>query len=148
MVTLEDFIRLDCCICGLDIAVRENGSKLVERHRFGVGAWPGNDRAFVEENVYLEFMNPRTYIYLHPDPINFHQAGQDHWGIIKSMFPNKLLKMEICRMRPFTAGFRHTENNGTYYSIDLIAEKNYETPVIRPQQETNNITFDELLEDT
>lgn len=144
MVTLEDFIKLDSSICGLDIDIRANGSHLMEIHRFGVGAWPGNSRTFIEENVYLEMVNPKVYIYLHPDPINTRQTERDTWGVIKDVIPKRLLNMEIKRIAPYTAGFRHKENNGTYYSIDLIAEKNYETPVERV--ETDNITFEELME--
>lgn len=148
MVTLNDFIELDSSICGLDIDVRKNGSMLVEIHRFGEGAWPGNNRAFVEENVYQEIFNRKVYIYLHPEPINKIQTNKDYWGVIKSRIPKKLLDMEVCRIAPFSAGFRKTKQNGRYYSIDLVFENpdSYETPVVKPKEETDNISIDDLLE--
>ena len=148
MVTLKDFIELDSSICGLDIDIRKNGSHLVEIHRFGEGAWPGNDRTKVEENVYLEIMQPKVYIYLHPEPINFKQTGQDYWGVIKSQIPSKLMKMEVCRIAPYTAAFWPKKQNGQYYSIDLVLDDpdSYVTPVVKPKEETDNISIDELLE--
>lgn len=148
MVTLKDFLELDSCICGLDIDIRLNGH-LQEIRRFGVGAWQGNGRDYISENVYRELSYPKkVYIYLHPEPINFKQTKQDYFGVIKSQFPGNLLKMNIRNMKPFTASFLHRETNGTYYSIDLELEnpETYKTPVSKHKEDTGNITFDELLE--
>lgn len=148
MVTLKDFIELDSSICGLDIDIRKNGSQLVEIHRFGEGAWPGNDRKFVEENVYCEIFNPKLYIYLHPEPINLIQTKGEYWGVIKSQIPKKFLDMAVCRIAPYTAGFRDKKQNGQYYSIDLVLDDpdSYETPVAKPKEEIDNISIDDLLE--
>jgi hypothetical protein len=150
MVTLKDFIELDSSICGLDIDVRKNGSQLVEIHRFGEGAWPGNDRTKVEENVYLEIMQPKVYIYLHKEPINTIQTDKDYWSVIKNQIPKKLLDMPVCRIAPYTAAFWPKKQNGQYYSIDLRLDDpdSYETPVMKPKEETDNISIDELLEVT
>lgn len=150
MVTLKDFVELDSSICGLDIDVRKNGSHLVEIHRFGEGAWPGNDRTKVEENVYLEIMQPKVYIYLHKEPINTIQTDKDYWSVIKSQIPKKLLDMPVCRIAPYTAAFWPKKQNGQYYSIDLRLDDpdSYETPVMKPKEETDNISIDELLEVT
>ena len=148
MVTLKDFIELDSSICGLDIDVRKNGSQLVEIHRFGEGAWPGYDRKFVEENVYAEVFNSKVYIYLHPEPINLIQTDKDYWGVIQKAIPKKLLDMAVCRIAPYTAGFRGKKQNGQYYSIDLVLDDpdSYETSVVKPKGEADNISIDELLE--
>lgn len=150
MTTLKDFLELDASICGLDIDIRLNGH-LQEIHLFGVGAWQGNGRVKIEENIYRELSYPRqVYIYLHPDPINFKQTKQDVFGVIKSQFPSNLLKMNIRSIKPFTAAFLHRENNGTYYSINLELEnpETYKTPVPKPKEQTDNISFDELLEES
>lgn len=153
MTTLKDFLELDACICGLTIDVRQNGH-LQEIHIFGVGAWQGNGRDYIEKNIYREFSYPReVFIYLHPDPINFKQTKQDVFGVIKSQFPSNLLKMNIRNMKPFTASFLHREMNGTYYSINLELDdpETYKTPVPKSKENkenTENISFDELLEAT
>ena len=128
MITLKDFLELDSCICGVDIDIRDSGCNLREIHRFGVGAWPGNQRDYVEENVYRECSNPREIlIYLHPDPINFVQTDKPYrglcrpWGIEWKAFPKKLLMMEVRGIRPFSSAFRGRQINGSYYSIDLIS---------------------------
>ena len=148
MVTLKDFIELDSSICGLDIDVRKNGSQLVEIHRFGEGAWPGYDRKFVEENVYCELFNPKSLIYLHPESINLIQTKGEYWGVIQKAIPKKLLDMAVCRIAPYTAAFWPKKQNGQYYSIDLRLDdpNSYETPVMKPKEETDNISIDELLE--
>lgn len=150
MTTLKDFLELDSSICGLDIDVRKNGSRLVEIHRFGEGACPGNQRPNVEENIYIEMFNPKVYIYLHPEPINTIQTDKDYWSVIKSQIPKKLLDMPVCRIAPFTAAFWPRKVNGHYYSIDLVLDDpdSYETPVVKPKEEPNNISIDDLLEVT
>lgn len=158
MVTLRDFIELDCCICGLDIDIRYGGTKLKEIHRFGVGAWPGNQRDYIRENVYREFSYPNeVLIYLHPEPINFHQTTDKYkgvcrpWGVLTKKIPKKYLDSQVASMQPFTAGFLDKHNNGHYYSINLVAEgetgsdKPYETPIIEKIKEPDNLTFDELF---
>lgn len=150
MTTLKDFLELDSSICGLDIDVRKNGSRLVEIHRFGEGAEPGNQRTKVEENIYIEMFNPKVYIYLHPEPINTIQTDKDYWSVIKSRIPKKLLDMPVCRIAPYTAAFWPKKKNGQYYSIDLVLDDpdSYETPVVKPKEEPNNISIDDLLEVT
>ena len=156
MVTLKDFLDLDHCCCGIELDIRENGSRLLEKHIYGVSGWPGNYRDKVDDNVYKEIgVAPRQIlIYLHPEPINSYQmpvkgnklAG---WGIEWDAIPKDFLKMEIAWMRPFTAAFRNKQTNGTYYSISVIAEseEEYKTPEkTQPTEANNNITFEELLE--
>ena len=154
MTTLKDFMELDSCICGLDIDVRYDGHKLKEIHRFGVGAWPGNQRDYVRENVYREFSYPQEIlIYLHPDPINFNQTSDKYkgvckpWGVIFNKIPKNLLNSKIVSMRPFTAGFLDKHNNGHYYSIDLVVEDKPTEEIVHTDKPVlDNMTLDELLE--
>ena len=62
----------------------------------------------------------------------------------------KLLDMPVCRIAPFTAAFWPRKVNGHYYSIDLVLDDpdSYETPVVKPKEEPNNISIDDLLEVT
>lgn len=128
MITLKDFLELDACICGVELDVRDSEGKLLEEHAFGVGAWPGNDRDYIDENVYRECSYPREIrIFLHPDPINFVQSDRPYrgpcrpWGVLLDAFPKRLLLMEVRRIMPFSAAFREKQNNGHYYSIDLVS---------------------------
>jgi len=127
MVTLKDFIELDQTICGLDLDIRNETGSLLEIHRFGVGAWPGNQRDRVSENVYREiYLDREILIYLYPQPINLHQTDKAYrgpcrvWQVMTKKIPKSILNLEISHIMPFTAGFLHKENNGHYYSINLI----------------------------
>lgn len=149
MVTLKDFIELDWCIYGLDISIREPNGYLIEKHIFGVSGWPGNSRERVRENVYRECSYPREIlIYLHPDPINYHQSGEP-WGVITKKIPKRFLNMNIRHMHPFTAAFLEKEHNATYYSIDLTLDSSEPLPHPEPEQVDDipdNITFDDIME--
>lgn len=131
MVTLKDFLELDSSICGVELHIRENGSRLLEEHVFGVGGWPGNNRDYVSENTYREVHlagSKEILIHIHPDPINFVQTNEPYrglcrpWGILMKKFPKKLLKLEVKRISSFSAAFRGKKTNGSYYLIDLVAD--------------------------
>ena len=129
MITLKDFLELDASICGVELDIREPSGLLIEKHCFGVGAWAGNNRPMVSENVYREMTiySREIFTYLHPQPINFYQSDEPYkgpcrlWGIMWKAFPKDILQLPIWRLSPFTASFRHTEQKGNYYHIDLIA---------------------------
>lgn len=156
MITLKDFLSLDFSICGLDIDLRQEDLKLIERHVIGLDSRAAAHAKYIDTINGVDIYEESGFkAYYHRKPLNFHQTSEPFrgtcrpWGVQIDAIPDDFLKMQVHTIRPFAVSFtRHSD--GSYYSLWLIgsdsASYKQDTSKSNPAEKSDNVTFDDILE--